>query len=134
MQRAEPALIEAAKSTVRRAAVIAWESAHDTSLYKDRTGALRSATRVADGKDDFSVVLSAGKKYASFVESGTKSHDISPRRAKLLRFKVGGAWVFARKVRHPGTTSRPFMRIASKAGEQALLSLLNKAADAAVLG
>lgn len=59
--------------------------------------------------------------YAAAVELGTKPHDIRPRRAKALRFapggsgrlsgspRTGGAVVFARKVRHPGTRAQPYM-------------------------
>lgn len=40
--------------------------------------------------------------YGIYQEIGTRAHDIVPRRAKILRWFVGGKPVFARKVRHPG--------------------------------
>lgn len=63
----------------------------------------------------------AGANYAAYVEFGTKGHDIVPRRAKALRFAVGGnrrlsgtprrgaPVIFAKRVRHPGTRAQPFM-------------------------
>lgn len=63
----------------------------------------------------------ATASYAAFVELGTKAHDIVPRAKKALRFatggnatlsgrpRSGGAVVFAKRVRHPGTKPKPFM-------------------------
>ena len=48
--------------------------------------------------------------YSAFVEFGTRPHMIFPRRARALRFEVGGQVVFARYVRHPGTRGQFFMR------------------------
>lgn len=56
--------------------------------------------------------IKATAKYASYVEEGTKAHEIRPRKARMLRFESGGAAVFARLVRHPGTSSSPFMGLA----------------------
>ena len=48
--------------------------------------------------------------YALYVHEGTRPHLIRPRRAKALRFEIGGRTVFAKLVRHPGTRARPFLR------------------------
>jgi len=48
--------------------------------------------------------------YSAYVEFGTRPHMIFPRRARVLRFEVGGRTVFARYVHHPGTRGRFFMR------------------------
>ena len=40
---------------------------------------------------------------------GTRPHVIMPRKAKALRFTVGGEVVFATKVNHPGTTGHDFV-------------------------
>lgn len=78
--------------------------------------------------------------YAANVEDGTSAHVILPRdfstapprsrvtgrrspadpgagRGTALRFQVGGKTVFARKVKHPGTKSMPFMMPAAKHAE-----------------
>lgn len=51
--------------------------------------------------------------YAVYVHEGTRAHVIGPRRAKALRFQIGGRTVFAKLVRHPGTRARPFLRNAA---------------------
>lgn len=76
----------------------------------------------------------AGAKYAIFVETGTKAHDIYPTTKKALSWKTGGTRKrqrvevagrsffaeaapkrskktvhFAKRVRHPGTKAKPFM-------------------------
>lgn len=47
--------------------------------------------------------------YAAMVNDGTRPHDIYPRNAQALRFRVGNRTVFARVVHHPGTRARPFL-------------------------
>lgn len=77
-----------------------------------RTGRLRSSIR-AEPPRFFSLrgVVSVGSdlEYAGFVNDGTRPHTIRPRRAKALRFVVGGQVVYARVVHHPGTRARPFL-------------------------
>lgn len=51
-----------------------------------------------------------------FVLDGTRPHIIVPRRAKALRFTVGGDVVFARRVRHPGTQPNDFLGRALRRG------------------
>lgn len=48
--------------------------------------------------------------YALYVHEGTRPHVIRPRNAQALRFNVGGREVFAKRVDHPGTKARPFLR------------------------
>lgn len=52
--------------------------------------------------------------YAVYVHEGTRPHLIRPRRAKALRFQVGGRTVYAMRVSHPGTRARPFLRNAGE--------------------
>ena len=42
--------------------------------------------------------------YIVDLEEGTGPHDIFPKTRKSLKFEVDGKPVFARKVRHPGST------------------------------
>lgn len=44
---------------------------------------------------------------ANYQEYGTRPHIIRPRRARALRFVVGGRVVFAQVVHHPGNRARP---------------------------
>jgi len=55
------------------------------------------------------VTVYSNVAYAGFVNDGTRPHIIRPRRAKALRFRVGGRIVYARVVNHPGTKARPFL-------------------------
>ncbi|WP_234467785.1 hypothetical protein [Streptomyces sp. MBT62] len=50
------------------------------------------------------------------VLDGTRPHIIRPRRARALRFEVGGEVVFAGKVRHPGTRPNDFLARALRLG------------------
>lgn len=55
------------------------------------------------------VRVTADVNYATFVENGTRPHVIRPRRAQVLKFKVGGRTVYAKVVHHPGTKGVHFM-------------------------
>ena len=68
-------------------------------------------------------------KYALSVHEGSKAHDIRPKKAKTLRYKSGGRIVFARKVRHPGTRSNPFMDRALRKGIAGVVRLFDRALE-----
>ncbi|MGA6208056.1 hypothetical protein ACPESR_25215 [Nocardia testacea] len=55
--------------------------------------------------------------YSAAVHNGSGPYVIRPRRAKALRFQIGGRTIFAAKVNHPGTRGRPFL--ANAAAEEA---------------
>lgn len=44
-----------------------------------------------------------------YVIYGTRPHIIRPRRARALRFEVGGRVVYAAYARHPGTRPNDFL-------------------------
>lgn len=44
-----------------------------------------------------------------FEKTGAAPHDIVPVRAKALHFFVEGEEVFAKRVHHPGLSTKPFM-------------------------
>jgi len=95
-------LREASRQVVNRAKVLA----------PVRTGRLRSSIR-AEPPRFFSlrgmVKVGSDLEYAGFVNDGTRPHVIRPRRAKALRFTVGGRVVFAKVVNHPGQRAQPFL-------------------------
>lgn len=87
----------------------------------------------------------ATASYAAFVELGTRPHTIVPRRAKALRFAVGGnatlsgrprsgsSVIFTKRVRHPGTRAQPFMvpgakRAVEQLGAEPIVKAWNDAA------
>lgn len=91
--------------------------------YKDRTGNLTArilagATRA--GPDGAEGEMRWLMPYASFVDAGTPPHVIRPKRGGSLRFEAGGAPVFARAVKHPGTRAAAFTGDAETAAERAL--------------
>ncbi|MDI9829683.1 hypothetical protein [Streptomyces sp. KAU_LT] len=53
---------------------------------------------------------------ARLVIEGTRPHLIRPRRARALRFEVGGDVVFTQLVRHPGTRPNNFLARALRQG------------------
>jgi hypothetical protein len=75
------------------------------------TGRLRSSIggRITTRLDAVHGEVSTNVKYALLVHNGTKPHEIRPKAAKALRFKVGSRIVYARRVHHPGTKARPFL-------------------------
>jgi len=101
--------------------------ARNTNLFKDRTGAARSSvTRGQSGEWAFYVRAGGrGAKHVLFLEEGTKPHVIAARRRKFLRFTVDGVVYFRRKVQHPGTKPRPFMREAADYAEHTLIRFLD---------
>lgn len=76
------------------------------------TGRLRSSIRV-ERRSFFGFrsrwIIGSDVEYAEMVHDGTRPHIIRPRRARALRFRMGGRIVYAKFVRHPGTRARPFL-------------------------
>lgn len=50
-----------------------------------------------------------GDKKSIWHHAGTKPYEITPKRAKMLRFITASGMVSARKVHHPGLTARPLI-------------------------
>lgn len=110
----------------------------------------RSITR-GELTDSYTIVR-ARAGYAAYVELGTRPHVIRPKRGGFLRFpakgaakrlsgaptrgavRAGGAYVFARKVNHPGTKPQPFLvpgarrSIEENTGREVIISRWNRAA------
>ena len=76
------------------------------------TGRLRASIRV-ERQSTFGLrqrwTVGSDVEYAPMVNDGTRPHIIRPRRAKALKFTVGGRTVYARVVHHPGTRANPFL-------------------------
>ena len=89
-----------------------------------RSGALRDSIRFTHPERLKVVIGSFGVSYAKFVAEGTKAHEIRPKNASALAFKVGGKMVYAKVVRHPGTKANPFMsEAADKVAKRVLPNL-----------
>lgn len=76
------------------------------------TGRLRASIRI-EARRTFALrsVYTVGSdvEYADMVHGGTRPHIIRPKTKQVLRFKVGGRYVYARLVHHPGTKGQPFL-------------------------
>jgi len=114
------------RMAVRMAAEEAAAEAKRTTAFQDRSSVLRNSIE-PDGPfgsfaaGDLTATVSAGAFYASYVERGTKPHEIRPKRATQkrprpsLRWPVEGGFMFAKVVHHPGTAPRPFLEPAVEA-------------------
>jgi hypothetical protein len=121
----ERRILDVARVQLYEVARVAYRTARDTTLFRNRTGELRGTLDIID-KGAYWKRLIAPANHAKFIEYGTKAHVIRPKRGKFLRFYVGGNVVYARKVNHPGTAKRPFMENAARAGGQAARVLFDE--------
>ena len=80
------------------------------ALVPVKTGVLRNSIHIT--VEGARVVIGPNMTqapYAGYVEFGTRPHVIRPKKGKVLRFKVGGTTVYARKVNHPGSRPHPYV-------------------------
>lgn len=90
-------------------------------LVHRKTGNLGRSIHVS-AQTETSVTVTASVRYASFLEYGTRPHEITANARKALRFaasaggqrlsgapRKGAAVVFAKRVHHPGTPPYPFL-------------------------
>lgn len=88
------------------------DRARGSSKFKDGTGELRRS--IVSGLEgswlggDLQGVLLAEAEHASYVEEGTRPHEILPRNKRALSWPKGKHPV--RKVMHPGTKATEFIR------------------------
>lgn len=74
-----------------------------------RTGRLRDSIRLRKEGVGYYVVETTAP-YAGYVEYGSTPHIIEPTSASVLRFSLEGREIYARRVRHPGSSPRPYWR------------------------
>jgi hypothetical protein len=85
-------------------------------LVNVRTGNLRSSQAppvLTNPGTRIIAVIQNNAAYAIYVHEGTRPHEIRPNQRKVLTgWQFEGAPVFAKRVHHPGTKARPFLRMA----------------------
>ena len=97
-----------------------------------RSGDLARSFRVKSATQRRAVVNAIW--YAKFVNRGTKSHTIKPKRGGFLIFNAGGQTIFARSVSHRGNRGTRFVDKAAVAAlhehvdKNALIDAWNKGA------
>jgi len=92
-----------------------------------KTGQLRRSITL-DYKP-ISVSIYPTVKYALPVHEGSKPHVIVPTAKKVLRFKVGGQWIYARRVYHPGSKGNKFVERTVSKSENPINKLFDKALE-----
>jgi hypothetical protein len=103
--------------------------------FKHRSGNAKARTkgRVLRRGGKVIIRMSNDAKYAAILEKGSRPHIIRPKKpGGVLRFNVGGQWVSARQVRHPGTKPYRFLSkgrdVASRMFEQVMRPRMIRAA------
>lgn len=100
---------------------------------------------------EYERLVTAEGEVFGYVNFGTSAHDITPRSRRFLRFRSGyrpktrpngriasyqggrsGAVVFARRVRHPGTSGRHFDKIIKRKWDKQFPIQLRRAVNAAI--
>lgn len=72
--------------------------------------------KIVQGPKGLTGVIVCDHPAVRYVLDGTRPHIIRPRRAKALRFEVGGRVTYAKVVHHPGTAPNNFMGRALRRG------------------
>ena len=83
-------------------------TAEQKRLAPVKTGNLRRSINVGRVTNTSAETI-ARAEYAAYVEYGTRPHEIRPRNRRVLRWKKGNTYVYARRVNHPGTRAQPYM-------------------------
>lgn len=78
-------------------------------------------TTTLHGADGPRAVITNSAPHATFIENGTRPHEIRPRHARVLVFVVpgstsAGSVVFTKRVQHPGTQPYRIMADALRIG------------------
>ncbi len=114
-------LEEASRGALHDALLAAEASAENSirSQTKTHTGRLLAGVQTVQ-TGPYTGHLFATAPYSGYVDGGTRPHIITAKSGGVLSFVMNGKRVFARSVKHPGTSPRPFVKPAMAAGIQVL--------------
>lgn len=119
--------------------------AEDEHRFKSATGAIEKSIKAEvmttwplKGRvvlDPSPTMTEGGGSYAYYVHEGTRKHDIFPKNKKCLRWPTanGMDFIFARKVKHPGTKPDPFITNAGEAERENINLIFDRYVDRALL-
>lgn len=84
----------------------------DISEPPQRSGQLHKSQSIKVGGSSFMPALIVEYKapQANYTDEGTRPHEIVAKRAKVLRFKVGGKVIYRKRVSHPGNKPTRWFR------------------------
>ncbi len=107
------------------------ERARAEHRFTTRTGIVERSIRTASARKGrtLSGTVYTVLDYGVYLHQGTNPHVIEPRRKKALRWTDGGAFVFARRVKHPGTKKDPYIYEALDAEEPVIVSRFEALAE-----
>lgn len=105
-------VLEGVRDAVQTSALSAESNAKRLAPVSNKRGGgnLRSGIGHKIDADGLGAEIRSTAAYSAYVEYNTRAHIIRPKKAKVLKFEKGGQTIFAKEVRHPGTTEQPFMR------------------------
>lgn len=101
---------------------------HAQRIVAYKTGTLRRSIFTDVQNDGFKGIVAQDSDIASYgtgIEYGTKPHDIVPKNKQALFWK--GALNPYKRVHHPGSAARPFMRPALEDNLEAIKDFFNQA-------
>lgn len=83
------------------------------AIIRRRTGRLSRSITINHSRDFRGQYVQVGSnvRYALAVHEGTRPHIIEPHAGRVLRFREGGRFVYARLVHHPGNRARKYLTI-----------------------
>lgn len=107
------------------------ERARGHHRFTTRTGLAERSIRTASARKGrtLSGTVYTVLDYGVYLHQGTNPHVIESRRKKALRWTDGGKFVFARRVKHPGTKKDPYIYEALDAEEPVIVSRFEALAE-----
>lgn len=81
---------------------------------RKRTGKTAASFRVRNASQRKATVV--GSFVANLIDTGTKIHDIVPKKRRVLAYGSQGQTRFSKKVHHPRTQAHPFKHAAALEG------------------
>jgi hypothetical protein len=130
----ESDLLAAVRQALGQAAALAAEHERATNAFKDRTGRLRGSIKRGE-RGPWAQFVSVGGRaapHALWIDSGSRAHEITPRRRKTLRFVQNGRVRFVKRVYHPGTKATRFVQSARDVAEGAAAKFMTSGIESVI--
>ncbi len=121
LKRQHSTLLDRIRDAVAESAIAAGEEANAyvasnavPFTHRTRDVANKQTYRIVRTSTGAVLKLRNTSKHAAVLEKGSRAHRIVAKRAKALRFVIGGRVFFRKSVWHPGTKPTWFMRTAAE--------------------
>lgn len=122
LRQADEEIVKAGQIGVAKACDAGLRECLSTRHYSDVTGRLTKSAykQYVNNPRGARGVFGFRAAHSSYVNNGTAPHAIEAKGGGLLRFNVGGATVFAKRVNHPGTKPDLFLERGEEKAEAVL--------------